>query len=134
VPDRQLATSEMRRVLPASVPMEDAVFNAARVGLAVVAFATGELSWLAAATEDRLHQPYRSAVFPALPVLIAAARRAGALGACLSGAGSTVIAFCRPEDAPRIGRALLDAAGSVAEAGTVKTVGLRGTGATVTSA
>ena len=32
-------------------------------------------------------------VYPELPALVAAARNAGALGACLSGAGSTVIAF-----------------------------------------
>jgi homoserine kinase len=44
-------------------------------------------------TEDRLHEPYRTEVYPALPALIAAAREAGALGACLSGSGSSVIAF-----------------------------------------
>jgi homoserine kinase len=33
-------------------------------------------------------------VYPELPELVATARSAGALGACLSGAGSTVVAFC----------------------------------------
>ena len=42
---------------------------------------------------DRLHEPYRAAVYPQLPGLLAAAREAGAIGACLSGAGSTIIAF-----------------------------------------
>jgi homoserine kinase len=130
VPHRHLATAEMRRVLPASVPHADAVFNAARVGMAVAAFATGDVSLLGAATEDRLHEPYRAAVFPALPALVAAARAAGALGACLSGAGSTIIAFARPREAESVAAAFREAAAGVGEAGTARTVGLRRGGAT----
>ena len=48
---------------------------------------------LARLTVDRLHEPYRAAVYPELPRLVEAAREAGALGACLSGAGSTILAF-----------------------------------------
>lgn len=82
------------------------MYNAGRVGLAVAAFATGDLSWLSAATEDRLHEPYRAAAFPALPRLVRAARSGGALGACLSGAALNVIAFARRADAPAIEVAL----------------------------
>jgi homoserine kinase len=42
---------------------------------------------------DKLHEPYRAAIYPQLPRLITSAREAGAIGACLSGAGSTVLAF-----------------------------------------
>ena len=55
--------------------------------------AAGRTDLLARMTVDRLHEPYRARVFPQLPRLVAAAREAGALGACLSGAGSTVLAF-----------------------------------------
>jgi len=44
-------------------------------------------------TVDRLHEPYRAAAYPEFPKMVAAAREAGALGACLSGAGSTIRAF-----------------------------------------
>ena len=71
-------------------------------------------------TIDRLHEPYRAAVYPQLPQLVAAAREAGALGACLSGAGSTVIAFVdslrlitRLETAFRAAAADLDLPGRV---------------------
>lgn len=131
IPDRQLATSAMRRVLPETVPHADAVFNAGRVGLAVAAFATGHLEWLAAATEDRLHQRYRTAAFPALPALILAARRAGALGACLSGAGSTVIAFTRSGETGAVEAAFASAAASADETGAVRTLLLRSSGARV---
>jgi homoserine kinase len=40
-----------------------------------------------------LHEPYRAAVYPELPAIVAAARAAGAIGACLAGSGSTVAAF-----------------------------------------
>jgi len=93
VPELRLPTDEMRRVLPSKVPLGDAVANLGRVAVGVAGLATGRLDVLRWLTEDRLHEPYRAAVFPQLPRLIADARAAGAIGACLSGAGSTVIAF-----------------------------------------
>jgi homoserine kinase len=48
-------------------------------------------------SDDRLHEPYRVAHFPQLPDLVQAALKAGALGAALSGAGSTVIALADDE-------------------------------------
>jgi homoserine kinase len=94
IPDRQLATDEMRAVLPPTVPHADAVHNLGRTALLVSAFAMGDLSLLGAMYDDRLHEPYRAAAYPELPLLVSAARRVGALGAALSGAGSSVIALC----------------------------------------
>jgi len=93
IPDRRLATAEMRRVLPATVPRVDAVANLARVAVAVAGLAAGRAEVLRLLTEDRLHEPYRAAAYPELPILEAAARDAGALGACLAGSGSTIVAF-----------------------------------------
>ena len=93
VPERPLATRDMRAALPASVPFRDAVHNVGAASLAVAAFASGRLDLLRAATVDRLHEPYRATPYPELPLMTAAARAAGALGAALSGAGSTIIAF-----------------------------------------
>ncbi|MCI0345196.1 MAG: homoserine kinase [Chloroflexi bacterium] len=93
IPDLRLETAEMRRVLPKNVPLEDAVANLGRVATGVAGLAGGRLDVLRWLTEDRLHEPYRAAVYPQLPRLISDARQAGAIGACLSGAGSTVVAF-----------------------------------------
>ena len=41
---------------------------------------------------DHLHQPFRAKLIPFLPLVIAAAEKAGALGAFLSGSGSTIAA------------------------------------------
>lgn len=93
IPDRRLKTSEMRRVLPDLVPRADAISNLARVAVGAAGLASGRSDVLALLTEDRLHEPYRAAAYPELPHLIAAARGAGAIGACLAGSGATVIAF-----------------------------------------
>jgi homoserine kinase len=98
IPDKPLSTAAMRSALPAMVPFADAVHNVGAAALAVAALSTGRIDLLDAATADRLHEPYRASAYPELPELIAAARSAGALGACLSGAGSTVIAFSDDAD------------------------------------
>jgi homoserine kinase len=93
IPELRLSTAAMRKALPKSVPLADAVANLGAVGVGVAGLAAGRTDLLARMTVDRLHEPYRAKVFPQLPRLVAAAREAGALGACLSGAGSTVMAF-----------------------------------------
>jgi len=105
IPDLVMSTAEARRGLPDQVPRADAVFNTGRSSLLVAALAGGDWSVLRWAMEDRLHQPYRAAMFPELPRLIQTALDAGALGAALSGAGSTVIALCEREPEP-IARAM----------------------------
>jgi homoserine kinase len=55
---------------------------------------------------DKLHQPPRTKLMPWLPDLIRAARGAGALGAALSGAGTTVFALCLPESSAQVAEAL----------------------------
>ena len=93
IPDVRLETAAMRAVLPDSVPRVDAVANVAHVALGVAGLATGRHDLLRVLTVDRLHEQYRTAAYPQMPRLVEAARGAGAIGACLSGAGSTVIAF-----------------------------------------
>ncbi|HET7677793.1 MAG TPA: hypothetical protein VFK38_08050, partial [Candidatus Limnocylindrales bacterium] len=135
VPELPLETKAMRAALPHQVPLRDAAFNVGRAALTVAAFATNRSDLLRASTEDRLHQPYRTAFFPELPALIAAALEAGALGAYLSGAGSTVLAFA--DSAPiidRVAAALVDVAGRDGLAGTVRIVAPRSAGAIVIDA
>lgn len=93
IPDLRLPTEAMRRALPETVPLADAVANLGRVAIGVAGIAGHRMDLIRVLTVDRLHEPYRAAVYPQLPRLVEAAREAGALGACLSGAGSTVIAF-----------------------------------------
>jgi homoserine kinase len=132
IPDLRLSTREMRAALPASVPLGDAVANLAAVAVGVAGLATGRYELLRRLTVDRLHEPYRTAVYPQLPAMVAAAREAGALGACLSGAGSTIIAFTDSAGgAGALETALSAAAVRLELPGRARTVDLRNEGARV---
>ncbi len=85
--------TDMRDILPDTVPLADAVANIGAVALGVAGLASGRYEVLKQLTVDRLHEPYRAKVYPQLPALVDAAREAGAIGACLSGAGSSILAF-----------------------------------------
>ncbi len=97
-PDKSVSTDEARSVLPGKVSHEDAVFNMGRAALLVNALASDRVEDLRAATEDRLHQPYRYGLFPPMRLIIAEALKAGALGAFVSGSGSTVLALARGKE------------------------------------
>jgi homoserine kinase len=92
VPDRDLATPEARSVLPESLALGDAVFNLNRMGLLVAGLADPALL-RPEATADRIHQPFRTALFPEAPALLQGLIGAGALAASWSGAGPTLIGF-----------------------------------------
>ena len=110
VPEEELATSAARAVLPQTVKLGDAVHNLGRAALLVAALQSGRLDLLGEAMDDRLHQPARATLLPWLPSLLAAAREAGAAGAALSGAGTTVLALCAPGAAHDVADAMAKAA------------------------
>jgi homoserine kinase len=128
VPDFAMNTSEARRVLPQRVPLPDAVFNLGRSALLVAALANGRPELLKAALEDRLHQPARTALFPAMPAMFKSALEAGALAACLSGAGSTILALAT-DGVAAISGALEECAARHGLSGAARVVSIRETGA-----
>lgn len=119
IPDVTSATAEARAVLPKSVPREDAVFNVQRVALLLAGLQTGRHAALAQALEDRLHQPYRTRLFPWMPDVVAAARAAGALGCVLSGAGPSLLAVVAG-DGMGVARAMEAALAKAGIAGTAR--------------
>jgi homoserine kinase len=106
IPAFQLSTEKARHALPAVVDRADAVYNVGRSSLLVAALASGKLELLRHALGDRLHQPYRAPLIPGMTEILARAGEHGALGAALSGAGPTLIAFV---DAASSGKAALEA-------------------------
>jgi homoserine kinase len=110
IPDAELETKAARAVLPRTVALADAVHNLGRAALLVAALQSGRIELLGEAMNDRLHQPARMALMPWLPALISAAREAGAAGAALSGAGTTVLALCAAGRAHDVAKAMGEAA------------------------
>jgi homoserine kinase len=113
VPDRTLPTAEARSALPTEVPLADAAFNLGRMGLLVAGLADRHLL-VPEAAEDRLHQDRRGRLFPEAGPLMVGLVDAGALAACWSGAGPSLLAMCHSEQADPLrveGARLLQAAG-----------------------
>jgi homoserine kinase len=106
VPDDELPTVEARQALPDSVPHRDAVFDLGRISYLTAALIWGYWDRIGPAMEDRLHQPYRTRLIPALDTVIASAREAGAYGAALSGGGPAIIALGPANEAERFAQAM----------------------------
>ncbi len=119
IPDVPMPTEQARGLLADTVRREDAVYNIGRAALLVRAFATNDMTYMATATEDRLHQPERQAIFPAMKNIIRAAIDAGAAGAFLSGAGSSVLALAECRELT-IGYEMADAAAKSGIGGVIK--------------
>jgi homoserine kinase len=111
VPDFEIATEHARRVLPSRVDRLHAVESCRNACAITAAFASREYEKLRGAFADRLHQPFRKKLIPFLDHVIGAAESSGALGAFLSGSGSTICAVTlrSPE---KVSRAMLTAAKS----------------------
>lgn len=102
VPDTRLATSAARALLPEVVSHGDAAGNGARTAV-VLAGLIGAMAWEPAAMTDVLHEPARFTAMPESGRLVGALREEG-VGACLSGAGPSVLAIVVAGDQSVIGR------------------------------
>jgi len=111
VPELRMPTKESRKLLPSHLTRGDVVHNSSRTALLVAAFAAGRFDLLDTAVDDRLHQPPRSKLFPAMYAIFDAAKVAGAHCAYLSGGGSTLCAFATERE-EGIADAMLEAARS----------------------
>ncbi|MBW3613125.1 MAG: homoserine kinase [Chloroflexi bacterium] len=114
IPQRESRTPEMRAALPESVSHAAAARQAARAALLATAIMTSDARLLRGAMADELHQPYRLPLLPGSQELIELAYDRGAAGACLSGAGPTVLALC---DSPAAAHAVEKAWNSSGAAG-----------------
>jgi homoserine kinase len=129
-PEARLATTEARRVVASTFSRADALFNASRCALLIRALALRDYGALRDAMDDRWHQRQRATLFPALPALIDAAYDGGADGACLAGAGPSVLALCS-RDPDAVEDALRSAARLLEVPGTAMRLRLRNFGARV---
>ena len=92
VPELEIRTSIARKLLPSKISHAAAVENCGNACAITAAFASKNYKNLRGAFGDFIHQPFRAKLIPFLPGVIAAAEKAGALGAFLSGSGSTICA------------------------------------------
>jgi len=97
IPGASVRTAQARQALPPQVPMRDAVHNLAAISKLTLGLATTDWDLISAGLTDRLHQRYRAHLFPRSSALLEHACEYGALGATVSGAGPTVLFWCRAD-------------------------------------
>lgn len=106
-PAWEIETRAARAVLPADVPLRDAIRQWANVGALVAALYAGDFGLLGRATADHLIEPRRASLLPGFYAVRQAALDAGAIGCSFSGAGPAMFALCHPIDrAAGIGEAM----------------------------
>lgn len=117
IPHKPVRTVLAREAVPASVPIADAVHNVALAAKLVAGLVSSDYELIAAGLGDRLHQPYRAPLYPRSAAVVAQAAEHGALGATISGAGPTVLIWCRkdPERPHGAPPALMQWLGSIKE-------------------
>lgn len=92
VPDFELKTEALRKVLPEKINYQPIISNLSRISLLTAAFIKKEYHLLKIAMEDELHQPFRKSLIKDFNQILKVAYQNGAYGAALSGAGPTIMA------------------------------------------
>lgn len=110
VPDFILKTADMRRVLPRSVPLHDAISNVGKASTLALALVRGDAVLAGRCLEDRFAEPFRAPRLRGYPEVRAAALESGATGFAISGSGSAVFALAGTQRvAGRVARAMREA-------------------------
>jgi homoserine kinase len=95
IPNTQVSTNEARKLLPASLSLHEAALQAGRNALVVQGLLSGDLPMLQTASEDMLHEPYRSRLIPEYEAAKAFYQDKAVLW--ISGSGSTMLVLSKDE-------------------------------------
>jgi homoserine kinase len=101
-PDVHVPTADARAVLPDGVSLGQFVRQSSAIALLVSAIYKGDLALMGRAMErDEIVEPARAEMMPGLAEVRAAARKTGALGTVISGAGPTLCSICTTTNTAR---------------------------------
>lgn len=110
LPDVQMGTADMKRVLPPTLPHSVTARSTGRTLGVLHALQHGDEALLRESILDEVHLPYRRRLVRGLPEVLEAAVDAGAAGATICGHGPGVIAFTMLQGrTPEIARAMVAA-------------------------
>lgn len=91
IPDFPLSTLDARQALPKKISLNDGVYNLSRATMTYLSLTNGHQDLLKTCMNDRLHQPYRKKLIAHYDTIVNQAINFGALNACISGAGPTIL-------------------------------------------
>jgi homoserine kinase len=134
VPDFELSTEIARSVLPAEVPMKDAVFNAQRMAMFVDAVNKKDSNLMRVALQDKLHQPYRMKLVPGLDAIMDNLKHFdNVIGVVLSGAGSSILVISERNNVDKIHEVVKETWANQNIKCTIKTLSVENEGAHIIS-
>jgi homoserine kinase len=94
-PQLELRTSDARKVLKRSVPLESAIVQWGNVAALIAGIFRDDAALMGRALADSIIEPERGQLIPGYTSAKLAAREAGALGCAISGSGPALFAICR---------------------------------------
>ncbi|MEN8966199.1 MAG: homoserine kinase [Polaribacter sp.] len=94
-PQVEIKTKDARDVLPANVPLKNAITQWANVGGLVSGLFTDDYQLISNSLVDLVAEPARKSFIPFFDDVKTNAVKAGALGAGISGSGPTIFALCK---------------------------------------
>ncbi len=107
IPRYELKTTEARSVLPDNLSYKEAVAAAAIGNVLVAALVSRNWTLVGEMMEkDLFHEPYRAALVPELEIVRREAKKKGAIGVALSGAGPTVLCLAKKGEGQEVGEYL----------------------------
>lgn len=109
VPEFILSTEQSRSVLPANIALPAVISNLQRACFLLASLQNGDFSHMDKAMQDMVYQPLRQQFIPGFQQVIQSALAAGALGAALSGAGPSIMAFTVKGQEAVVGQAMEEA-------------------------
>jgi len=108
-PHMSLSTREARKILNRSIDLSDVIWQSANLAGFLTGCFTSDLGLIRESLEDVIIEPQRKALIPGFDAVKEGAKRNGALGCSISGAGPTIFAWCEERDATAIRDAMVAA-------------------------
>ena len=97
-PQIEIKTKDARDVLPKEINLCDAVIQWANVGGLVSGLYENNYELIGNSLVDIIVEPHRKKLIPSFDEVTKVAKKAGALGAGISGSGPTIFALCKGDD------------------------------------
>jgi homoserine kinase len=134
-PRLELKTSDARKILKRSVPLESAITQWGNVAGLVAGIYRNDPELMGRALADTIIEPERGQLIPGYTEVKQAALLAGALGSAISGSGPAIFALCRDRAAAeRVAQAMAEAFKSAASVDAISYIsGINTTGAAIVS-
>ena len=132
IPEYELPTDISRSVIPETISIKDAIFNAKRTAMFVEAIKSKDENLMKYALQDKLHQPYRMKLVPGFDTISNSLKHEDdVLGCVLSGAGPSIIVISLKNNLDKIHSIIKETWDNLNIKSVIKTLSIENNGAEI---